>query len=220
MTARVQVRRSDDRFVTRAPGVETRHSFSFGPHWDPQNTAFGRLVLHDEHRLAPGAGFPPHPHRGVDVVTCVLEGELVHEDDTGRRVRLGAGSVAHLRTGTGVVHSETAGSDGARFVQAWLVDERPGAPTYVTRSLRPELDDAVRLDAGVLHAGRLAPGPAALPQAALMHVFVASGEVDATTPGGRVALGEGDALRVTGGGVALEVPVATLLVVWTLHDRE
>src|SRR5688500_12141960 len=128
-----RVHRNADRFVSRSPGVETRHSFSFGPHYDPTNTSLGPLVLHDEHRLDPGCGFGPHPHAGVEVVSWVLEGALVHEDDEGQRVELGPGGLQHLSAGGGTVHAERAGDVPTRFVQAWLLSDRPAAPpSYVS----------------------------------------------------------------------------------------
>lgn len=218
----IEVRRAADRFVTRSAGVTSRHSFSFGPHWDPANTGHGRLVLHDEHRLDPRAGFPPHPHRGLDVVTYVLDGELVHEDDAGRREVVAAGSAAHLHAGRGVVHSEVAGPSGARFVQAWLTTDAPGEPSYAVRDVgeAPGLHEAVRTAAGALHVGRLRAGPAALPPAERLHVFVAAGEVEVTTHRGADVLRAGDALRLTGARAALRAASPALLLVWALDEGE
>lgn len=215
----IEVRRAGERFLSRNPGVETRHSFSFGPHWDPTNTGYGRLVAHDEHRLAPGAGFPAHRHRGLDVVTCVLDGDLVHEDDAGRRVAVPAGGVAHLHAGLGVVHAERAGTAGARFVQSWLTADPPGEPAYVVRVPRPEpgFVEAIRVGAAALHVGRLAAGAVALPAADRRHVFVVSGDVEVVRGSAREVLGEGDAARVTGGPAVLHAAAAVLLV-WALDD--
>ena len=69
-------------------GVETRHAFSFSGHYDPDNVRFGLLVACNEERLAPGAGFAEHPHRDLEIVTWVVDGELTHETP-GRRLRRG-----------------------------------------------------------------------------------------------------------------------------------
>lgn len=82
----VDVRRADDRFLTTAAGWQTRHAFSFGQHYDPGNTGFGLLLVHDETTVLPGSGFDPHPHRDVEIVTWVLAGALAHEDSTGTAV--------------------------------------------------------------------------------------------------------------------------------------
>jgi redox-sensitive bicupin YhaK (pirin superfamily) len=75
----MDVRRARDRFRTVAPGLDSRHSFSYGPHYDPDNLGFGVLMAHNEDRLAPGAGYDRHAHRGIDIVTWVLSGTLEHE---------------------------------------------------------------------------------------------------------------------------------------------
>ena len=82
----LQVWRAADRYRggDTAAGIDTRHAFSFSGFYDPDNVGFGQLVACNEERLAPGAGFPEHPHRDVEIVTWVVEGELEHLDSTGR----------------------------------------------------------------------------------------------------------------------------------------
>lgn len=201
-TGRLVVRRAAERFVTRTPGVETRHCFSFGRHYDPAHVGHGRLVLHDEHLLAPGAGFGPHPHRDVDVVSWVIEGTLRHEHD-GRVVQLPAGGLQRMTAGTGVVHAERAGEQGARFVQLWLAAGPGAAPAYE----QAVAGDLAEVLPGV-HAGRLS-GVALLPEAPRAHVYVAAG--GCTLAG--VRLQEGDSARLTGSGAQELVGQAQLLVV-------
>jgi redox-sensitive bicupin YhaK (pirin superfamily) len=150
------VRRSADRFHTVAPGLDSRPSFSYGPHYDPDNLGFGVLVAHNEDRLSPAAGFPRHAHRGLDIVTWVLSGTLEHEHWTGagdaavpRRERLGPGTAQVLRTGTAVDHAEHAGagsadvSPGAHYLQMWLTSAAPGAdPGYQRHDFTPALNEA------------------------------------------------------------------------------
>ena len=71
--------RGADRYRTVQPGIETWHEFSAGPHYDPANLAFGSLIGVDEHRLAPGARFERHAHRGVEIVSYVIDGALDHD---------------------------------------------------------------------------------------------------------------------------------------------
>jgi quercetin 2,3-dioxygenase len=115
-------------------GIDTRHAFSFSGFYDPDNTGFGTLVACNEERLAPGAGFPEHPHRDVEIVTWVIEGELEHADSTtGRVTRVRPGDVQRLGAAGGVRHVErNAGEGELRFVQMWLV---PGA--YGGTRMRP-----------------------------------------------------------------------------------
>ena len=68
----IDIRRAGDRFRSEGDGRSTAHSFSFGPHYDPANTAFGGLICHNDDRVAPGFGYADHPHRDLEIVTWVL----------------------------------------------------------------------------------------------------------------------------------------------------
>ena len=81
----IDLRPGEARTVTRTDWLESRHSFSFGAHYDPANTGFGLLVVVQRGHRRAGRGFAPHPHRDLEVVTWVLEGELLHEDEQGNR---------------------------------------------------------------------------------------------------------------------------------------
>ena len=213
---RLELRRAGERYRTTTAGVDTWHSFSFGPHYDPANTGFGPLVLHDEHRLEPGAGFAPHPHAGVEVVSWVLEGELVHEDAAGGMQVLRPGSLQHLSAGSGTVHSERAGGAPTRFVQAWLVGDRT-APSYaVSVPALTGLTPVLTVGSATLWAAQLEAGEdVALPEAALLHLFVAAGAAALST-GER--LGAGDAARGIGlDDVALLATEAAELLVWEMR---
>ena len=140
MPVSVEIRRGTDRFFTREAGHFTRHSFSFGSHYDPQNVRFGRLVCHDDHLLAGGAGFDDHPHQDLDIVSWVISGALRHRDSTGNEHVVRPGEVQVLAAGSGVRHAEVAEPGGAtRFVQAWLTPEETGTPpTYSVHAAAPE----------------------------------------------------------------------------------
>lgn len=206
-----EVRRAADRPVTRAGGVALHHALSSGRHYDPANTSYGPLVAHDEIVLAPGAGFPRHLHRGVEVVTWVLEGELRHEDDLTGSSALGPGLVQVLSTGAGVEHAEHAGPGGARFLQAWLLGE--AGPSLV----RTPVDGVTTVQVPAAGAALTVLTAAAgaqleLPRAPLVHVHVARGGVELEG----VRLGSGDALRTTGGGDRLTAAGPAELLVWSL----
>lgn len=192
----IEVRPAGARFVTRAEGRTTWHSFSFGAHYDPDNVGFGALVAHNDERLPPGTGYPDHPHSDVEIVTWVLSGALRHTDTAGHTGLLLPGEVQVLSAGSGVVHSEVSGIPGpageTRFVQAWVRPDESGlVPSYAVD--RIELDGSLRclaagepVDAGLrvhtrgasLHAARLDLGARIeLPDAPRLHVFVASGAV-------------------------------------------
>lgn len=198
--------RGDDH----SPGVRTSHGFAFGGH--PGPTSLGAMVLHDEHLLAPGAGFPPHDHRELEIVTWVLEGLLEHRGLADRS--LGPGSVQHLTAGTGVRHAEQAGDLPTRFVQCWLLPSEPGrAPGYVAdqRPLGGGLTQVLDLPEGQLHVARLEPGDVVdLPQAPYAHVFQARGRTD--------LLEAGDALHLQGEAVRLIASTPAELLVWVMLE--
>lgn len=212
------------RFSTWAEDRTTRHSFSFGPHYDPANLGFGPLVCHNDDVLRPGGGYPDHPHTDLEIVTWVLEGGLVHTDSTGARTVVRRGTVQVLGAGSGIRHSEVA--DGpTRFVQAWV---RPAESGLVPRQLvaDPGLEPgalvpvagaggAPEVRAGAaLHVARLRAGDVVgLPDAPRLHVFAATGS--ATVEGDLV--GPGDALRVEDEpGLSVRAETDGELLVWAL----
>ncbi len=220
MPVSVEIRRGTDRYLVRGDGFFTRHSFSFGERYDPENVAFGRLVCHDDHRLAAGSGFESHPHRDVEIVTWVLSGSLVHDDSSGHSAVVTPGQVQVLSAGSGVTHSEVAGPDGpVRFVQAWLTPDEVGTPpAYSIREadLAPGgLTEVVTLGDAVLRVARLDAGDTVtLPEERLQHVFVAGGAL--TRSSLAEPLADGDAFRIIDQpGLSVTAAVPTELMVWT-----
>lgn len=234
MPTLLDVRRSADRFMTRRPGVVSRHSFSFGSHYDSRNTSYALLLACNEEVVDAGAGFEPHPHREVEVVTWVLEGALQHEDSTGGSGLLTIGTAQRMSAGDGIVHAERNACAGpVRFVQTWVrPDGANRTPSYEQREVdhgalsaglvpiasgRASDSATVRLgqrDAAFL-VGRLRAGRSVqLPDAPWLHLLVATGSVDVEGAG---PLGAGDAARLTGGGgqrVTGVVPAEVL--VWAM----
>lgn len=192
-----EIRRGTDRLVQREAGRLTKHSFAFGAAYDADNLAFGPMVCHDDHLLATGQGFDTHRHSGLVVVTYVVSGALDHTGPDGT-TRVEAGSVAVLRTGDGVEHSEVAAAAQTRFVQVWLRDDAPpDTPSY-------DVTTGDELGAGVVEALpgarmqvlRLADGDTGtIPAAPLTHVYVARGALLRSSMA--EPLHEGDAFRFT-----------------------
>lgn len=176
----VEIRRGSARFVTRDAGRETRHAFSFGPHYDAERLGFGPLVCHDEHLLRGGVGFDPHRHSGLVILTYVVDGAVRHgRADLDGTLDLPTGSLGVLVTGAGVEHSEHAVGTPTRFVQFWLTD-----PDADDRAVEHTVHDATRglapLDLPVPGASvtvlRVAAGESAtLPAAPRLYVTVARG---------------------------------------------
>ncbi|MER6631537.1 pirin family protein [Streptomyces sp. NPDC000987] len=195
----MHVRRAAERYPGGDPaaGIESRHAFSFGPHYDPGNLRFGALIACNEERLAPGAGFDEHPHSHTEIVTWVVEGELTHRDSTGRETMVRPGDVQHLSAAAGVRHVErNDGPAPLTFVQMWLTPRDPaGDPSYdIVRGIADSTPYAVPEAAAMLHVRRLAPGErTALPDGAYVYVHVVRGEIRL----GEAELGPGDAARIT-----------------------
>lgn len=217
----MDLRRAADRPVTRSGGIVLHHALSSGHHYDPADTSYGPLVAHDEIVLEPGAGFPAHRHRDLEVVTWVLAGALEHQDDLGPPAVLGPGTVQVLSTGSGVEHAETAGAQGARFLQAWVVPDVRGTEPSCDRA-EPALETGLtpvagagsglplRCDAVLLVSRTPAGTTLSLPTGRHLHLHVGSGEVDVDG----IVLGRGDALRRDGGGCRLTVRRHAELILW------
>ena len=144
----VDIRRADDRFKTRLPWLDSKHSFSFASHWNPANTHFGLLLVSNDDIVKPGTGFDTHPHRDMEIVTWVLQGSLVHQDSEGHSGIIYPGLAQRMSAGTGIFHSEKndawrlsgdpAHSDPVRFIQMWVVPDEDGIdPGYE----QMEIDD-------------------------------------------------------------------------------
>ncbi|MDP9168599.1 MAG: pirin family protein, partial [Actinomycetota bacterium] len=101
----IDIRAAAGRATTSQPGIVTRHCFSSGSHYDPDNVCFGPLIAVDEHTVEPGMGFASHRHRGVQILSWVLAGDLSHRDAQAATTVL-PGSVLLQRAGPGIEHSE------------------------------------------------------------------------------------------------------------------
>jgi len=138
----VDVRRAADRFATRTGWLDSKHSFSFGGHYRPDNTHFGLLLVSNDDIVAPRTGFETHPHRDMEIVTWVLSGSLVHQDSEGNRGVIHPGLAQRMSAGSGILHSEKNDRDGpVHFVQMWVTPDTPGIdPGYEQLDITAELD--------------------------------------------------------------------------------
>lgn len=123
-------RHAADRGHVRSGWLDSRHTFSFGQYHDPQWMGFGPLRVINEDRVEPGAGFPPHRHANMEILSYVLEGALAHRDSSGGEGVIGAGEWQWMGAGHGVEHSEYNASQTVpvHFLQIWIQPDRVNAP--------------------------------------------------------------------------------------------
>ncbi|MEJ5978944.1 pirin family protein [Novosphingobium sp. PS1R-30] len=112
--------------------LDAKHHFSFAGYHDPKRTQWGNLRVWNDDTIEAGTGFPPHPHRDMEIITYVREGAITHEDSLGNKGRTEAGDVQVMSAGTGIRHSEYNREDVAtRIFQIWILPTRQGdAPAW------------------------------------------------------------------------------------------
>jgi redox-sensitive bicupin YhaK (pirin superfamily) len=112
--------------------LDSRHHFSFAEYYNPDNMNFGVLRVFNDDLVKPGTGFETHPHRDMEIISYVVDGELTHRDSMGNEHTLTRGQVQYMSAGTGVLHSEfNLGSELLRFLQIWILpDGRGFEPNY------------------------------------------------------------------------------------------
>ncbi len=217
MTATIDMRRADERPRTRIGWLDSKHSFSFGHHYDPANVGHGLLLVNNDDIVRGGSGFETHPHRDMEIVTWVLSGELEHKDSERNRGILYPGLAQRMSAGTGIWHSEmnNSGTEDVHFVQMWVPpDTESVTPSYEQLDINIELDKgglvpiasgrghdaatSIRQRGAVLWGGRLSPGETVtVPDDRHVHVFVPRGSAELEGAG---RLSTGDAVRLTGAG--------------------
>lgn len=213
------IRRSEERGRARWDWLDSHHTFSFADYHDDAHMGFGPLRVINEDRVAPGAGFPRHPHRNMEIISYVLSGALEHKDSMGNGSLIVPGDVQYMSAGTGVLHSEYNASqtEPAHFLQIWIIPDQLGSkPDYAQKRidesrrtnqwgvlLSPDAREdsiAIKRDA-LLLSSKLSQGKSldyeARPGRGLW-LHVARGEVTAMLESGELRLGAGDALALVG----------------------
>ena len=211
----IAVRRAAARGRTEIDWLDSRHSFSFGHYHDPANMGFRALRVINDDRIAPGAGFPTHGHRDMEILTWVLDGALAHEDSLGTGSTILPGEAQVMSAGTGIRHSEFNPSETAptHLLQIWMLPGSAGLKPRYDQKRFPIAEEPGRLhlvgakdarDGAVLiqqdvdlWAGRLRAGDAvthalAPGRHAWIHVATGTATVNGT------ALAEGDGAAISG----------------------
>ncbi len=210
----LDLRKSEERGRADHGWLKSRHTFSFGDYYDPEQTEFGVLRVINEDRVAPEEGFGTHGHRDMEIVSYVLEGQLGHRDSMGNGSVIVPGDVQRMSAGTGVLHSEMnpSSSEPVHFLQIWIRPEAVGiAPSYEQKHFaagekrgllrlvasREGSDGSVRIHqdvriyAGLFDGSERADLPLAANRRAYVHLARGALKVNG------VALSAGDGLKVT-----------------------
>ena len=247
-TSHIDIQRSTDRLKTKISWLDSKHSFSFGQHYDPANTHHGLLLVNNDDIVLPGQGFETHPHRDMEIVTWVLDGSLVHQDSLGHSGVIYPGLAQRMSAGSGILHSEKndawrldnsqPATEPVHFVQMWVMPDEGGlTPGYQ----QLEIDDA-------LGAGDLVTVASGMPQHrnetaitinsshSALHVARVRPGKSVTVPTAPfvhlfVARGEvdmegsgrfhaGDAVRLThSGGQRIDAEHPAEILIWEMHAR-
>jgi quercetin 2,3-dioxygenase len=242
----IEIRRADDRAKTQITWLDSKHSFSFGSNYDPDNTHHGLLLVNNDDIVSPGTGFDTHPHRDMEIVTWVMRGSLVHQDSTGHSGVIYPGLAQRMSAGRGILHSEKNDSwtltgaathdEPVHFVQMWVVpDEARSTPGYQQLEIDDELlrgglvtiasgmpqhsdDTAITIGnrSAALHGARMQPGDTV--------ELPQARYLHLFVPRGQVTLegagplGEGDAVRFTAsGGQRVTATEPAEILVWEMH---
>jgi redox-sensitive bicupin YhaK (pirin superfamily) len=164
------------RGQSRTGWLDSRHTFSFGHYQDPTHMGFRSLRVINEDRVIPGAGFPRHGHKDMEIISYVLEGALQHKDSLGNGTVIRPGEVQRMSAGAGILHSEfnPSQAEPVHFLQIWIIPDRAGLPPSYEQKAYPIEERRGQL--------RLVAAPAGLDGTVTVHqdarLFLANLEAD------------------------------------------
>ena len=125
----IEVRPFAQLGAARHGWLDAHHHFSFAEYYDPERMSWGSLRVWNDDEIAPHSGFPPHPHRDMEIITYIRQGAITHKDSLGNMGRTEAGDVQVMSAGSGIRHSEFNLEDQpTRLFQIWIQPNQAGLP--------------------------------------------------------------------------------------------
>ena len=144
----IMIRKGTDRGHANHGWLDARHTFSFANYHHPDHMGYRALRVINEDVIAPGAGFPPHSHQDMEIITYILDGAIAHKDSTGGGGVIKPGEVQYMCAGAGVTHSEFNASktDPLHLYQIWLLPNAIGLEAgYAQKAFGDERNGIFRL---------------------------------------------------------------------------
>ncbi|MBB5192894.1 hypothetical protein HNQ50_003648 [Silvimonas terrae] len=177
----ITLRKAQDRGHANHGWLDSWHSFSFAGYQDNNHVHFGPLRVINEDRVAAGQGFGSHPHRDMEIISYVLEGELEHKDNMGNGSIIKPGNVQRMSAGTGVVHSEynPSKTNGVHFLQIWIIPNKAAPASYEEKTF-PEEDKRGKLRLVASETGE--NGSVTINQDAKLYIGLFDGAETTTLP--------------------------------------
>jgi redox-sensitive bicupin YhaK (pirin superfamily) len=152
----IQVRPSNERGHANIGWLNSQFSFSFADYYDPKHMGFRDLRVINEDHIAPGQGFGTHPHRDMEILTWILEGELEHRDSMGSGAVIRPGELQHMTAGSGITHSEfnPSRTQPVHLLQIWILPEKRGLKPGYEQKEFPDAELAGNFQLLAAHDGR------------------------------------------------------------------
>ena len=138
LSENTKIRKAEDRGHSNHGWLDARFTFSFADYYDPEHMSFRTLRVMNNDRIEPDNGFGTHPHRDMEIISYIVEGELEHKDSMGNGSVIKAGNIQKITAGKGISHSEfNPSKDHQTFMyQIWIEPDQKGLePSYQELSL-------------------------------------------------------------------------------------
>lgn len=148
-----EIIRANERGAAHFGWLKSKHTFSFGNYYNPEQMGFSALRVINDDEVAPGAGFQTHSHQNMEIISYVLSGTIAHKDSAGNEKTLPAGEFQLMSAGRGISHSEfnASQSDKLKFLQIWIQpNQQNGEPGYQQK----DFGEAVGLTTVITPDGR------------------------------------------------------------------